>query len=105
MFLRLLILTAVYVHVYADANDANNGISCSFCRAGLASMTATIQSNPDLMGQLGDTISQGCDQVPNELQRRACRITLDDNFPLFLQNFLQQPGTTSGDFCKDMGYC
>ncbi|EPB74751.1 hypothetical protein ANCCEY_06176, partial [Ancylostoma ceylanicum] len=84
MLLRLLPL--VFVFLYVQATDSgNNGITCSFCKAGLASMTATIQSNPDLMDQLGDTISQGCDQVPNQLQRRACRMTLDDNFPLFLQ--------------------
>ncbi|EYC04232.1 hypothetical protein Y032_0089g2299 [Ancylostoma ceylanicum] len=104
MLLRLLPL--VFVFLYVQATDSgNNGITCSFCKAGLASMTATIQSNPDLMDQLGDTISQGCDQVPNQLQRRACRMTLDDNFPLFLQKFLEQPGTSAEDFCKDMGYC
>ncbi|RCN31160.1 hypothetical protein ANCCAN_23062 [Ancylostoma caninum] len=104
MLLRIFALLLVCLYVQAEGNG-NNGITCSFCKAGLASMTATIQSNPDLMDQLGDTISQGCDQVPNQLQRRACRMTLDDNFPLFLQNFLEQPGTSAEDFCNDMGYC
>ncbi|KAK6017557.1 hypothetical protein OSTOST_16918 [Ostertagia ostertagi] len=103
MAFRFLFLFALYVYVQAD--DANNGISCSFCKAGLATVTATIQANPSLQGQLGDSISVGCDQVPNELQRKACRLTLDDNFELFFQNFLQQPGTSVEDFCKNMGYC
>uniref|UniRef100_A0A7I4YVQ4 Saposin B-type domain-containing protein n=1 Tax=Haemonchus contortus TaxID=6289 RepID=A0A7I4YVQ4_HAECO len=103
MKICFFIYFALFAYVLADSG--NNGISCSFCKAGLASVTATIQSNPDLQGQLGDTISVGCDQVPNELQRKACRLTLDDNFGLFFQNFLEQPGTSVEDFCKSMGYC
>ena len=34
---------------------------------------------------MGDQISQGCDQLTNEQQRLACRMTLDDNFALFYQ--------------------
>ncbi|VDO84527.1 unnamed protein product [Heligmosomoides polygyrus] len=103
MLFRALLFSTLVLYVLAD--DANNGITCSFCKAGLATVTATIQSNPDLQDQLGDSISVGCDQVPNELQRKACRLTLDDNFGLFFQNFLQQPGTSVEDFCKNMGYC
>ncbi|CAJ0590196.1 unnamed protein product [Cylicocyclus nassatus] len=104
MFIRAFLLVIAILYVHAD-NAGNDGITCAFCKAGLASMTQQIQSNNDVMAQMGESISQGCDQVPNELQRRACRLTLDDNFPLFLQNFLQQPGTSADDFCKDMGYC
>ncbi|KAK5984825.1 Saposin B-type domain-containing protein [Trichostrongylus colubriformis] len=103
MTFRFYVLFALCIYVLAD--DSNSGITCSFCKAGLATVTATIQSNPDLQGQLGDSISVGCDQVPNELQRKACRLTLDDNFGLFFKNFLQQPGTSVEDFCKNMGYC
>ncbi|VDO57816.1 unnamed protein product [Haemonchus placei] len=71
----------------------------------LEANTGTSLETQIVQGQLGDTISVGCDQVPNELQRKACRLTLDDNFGLFFQNFLEQPGTSVEDFCKSMGYC
>ncbi|WKY13155.1 hypothetical protein Q1695_004179 [Nippostrongylus brasiliensis] len=100
-----VIFVLLALSAYSSADSSNNGITCSFCKAGLASVTATIQSSKDLQDQLGDSISTGCDQVPNELQRKACRLTLDDNFGLFFDNFIQQPGTSVEDFCKDMGYC
>uniref|UniRef100_A0A1I7X0V3 Saposin B-type domain-containing protein n=1 Tax=Heterorhabditis bacteriophora TaxID=37862 RepID=A0A1I7X0V3_HETBA len=99
-FWDIVILATLIAYV-----SCGNAITCSFCKAGLASMTANIQSDPDLMGQMGDTISQGCDQVPNKLQRKACRFTLDDNFPLFFQNFISQPDNSADNFCESMGYC
>ncbi|VDM58311.1 unnamed protein product [Angiostrongylus costaricensis] len=82
--------------------SANVGITCLMCKTGLARINAIVQSNPGLMAQMGDTVSQGCDQIPDELQRKACRATLDDHFPLFLQ---KQWGTSPEDFCKSMRYC
>uniref|UniRef100_A0A0K0DFN4 Saposin B-type domain-containing protein n=1 Tax=Angiostrongylus cantonensis TaxID=6313 RepID=A0A0K0DFN4_ANGCA len=83
----------------------NVGITCVMCKAGLVSINAKVQSNPGLMAQMGDTISQGCDQIPDELLRKACRATLDDHFPLFLQTYNKQWRTSVEDFCKSMGYC
>ncbi|VDN38249.1 unnamed protein product [Cylicostephanus goldi] len=90
MLIRIFLLALTILYVKAD-NAGSDGITCAFCKAGLASMTQQIQSNNDVMAQMGESISQGCDQVPNELQRRACRLTLDDNFPLFLQVCCDMP--------------
>ncbi|CAI4222677.1 unnamed protein product [Auanema sp. JU1783] len=99
------LLLLLVVGISAVLADNNYGITCQFCKVQLASMTETIQGNPDMMSQMGDSASQGCDQIPNKDMRKACRETLDDNFPLFLQKFLEEPDTSAADFCKQMGYC
>ncbi|KAJ1351875.1 hypothetical protein KIN20_008039 [Parelaphostrongylus tenuis] len=103
VLLRLALLFALVSFVFTDST--NVGITCALCKAGLASMNAKIQSNPSLMDQMGDTVSQSCDQIPDPKQRKACRATLENHFPLFLQTYNEQWETSVEDLCKSMRYC
>ncbi|KJH50630.1 surfactant protein B [Dictyocaulus viviparus] len=98
--LLLLVIVTFFGVVFS-----NEGIICSLCKGGLTGMTNSIQSNYTLMRQMGDSISQACGQVPNQQQRKACQLTLDNHFPLFMKTFVQQPTTSADEICKGMGYC
>uniref|UniRef100_A0A0K0DFN3 Saposin B-type domain-containing protein n=1 Tax=Angiostrongylus cantonensis TaxID=6313 RepID=A0A0K0DFN3_ANGCA len=81
------------------------GITCSMCKTELASISEKIHSYPGLMAQMSGTISQSCDQIPDDLQRKACREAVDENSPLFLQNFMKTAEASAENLCKSMGYC
>uniref|UniRef100_A0A8R1DYL5 Saposin B-type domain-containing protein n=1 Tax=Caenorhabditis japonica TaxID=281687 RepID=A0A8R1DYL5_CAEJA len=63
---------------------AQTPISCAFCIAGVGQINQQVlTATPDVQAQMGLQASQGCDQIPVQQVRQACRLTMNDHFNAF----------------------
>ncbi|KAK0419740.1 hypothetical protein QR680_014299 [Steinernema hermaphroditum] len=93
--LLVLIATASCQHV----------ITCYMCQIGLKNMVASMKANGEAMQNLGDSLSDGCDEIPQEQQRVGCRKLFGDHINDIFDQFSTDPSTDPLAMCKNMKFC
>uniref|UniRef100_A0A1I7Y8V8 Saposin B-type domain-containing protein n=1 Tax=Steinernema glaseri TaxID=37863 RepID=A0A1I7Y8V8_9BILA len=99
---RLALL--VFFALVASAS-CQHVITCYMCQIGLQNMVTSMKANDEAMQNLGDSFSDGCDEIPQEQQRLGCRKLFSEHFNDVFDQFSTDPTTNPLAMCKNMKFC